>query len=59
MEEKKAKMRLVVRRDDYVEEIRCKQCDSLLFKARFPLLKSDSPVGIEVKCRRCGRLNCY
>ncbi|RDE12129.1 MAG: hypothetical protein C4K49_10630 [Candidatus Thorarchaeota archaeon] len=55
-EAKKVRVKLVVH-SDYVEHIRCRDCSALLFKAKIPLLKSEQPMGIEVKCRRCGKIN--
>lgn len=56
MEEKKIKVKLIVH-PDYSKEVRCGECGALLFKAQLSLRKSNTPLGIEVKCRRCGKLN--
>jgi phage FluMu protein Com len=55
---KKLKVKLVVH-SGYAEQVRCKECASLLFKAKFPFQKSEGALGIEVKCKRCGKLNCF
>lgn len=55
-EARKVKVRLVVH-SDYAEQVRCKDCSALLFKAKMPFLKSEHSLGIEVKCRRCGKIN--
>ncbi|MEM8541900.1 MAG: Com family DNA-binding transcriptional regulator [Pseudomonadota bacterium] len=37
-----------------LENIRCASCRALLFKARQGAIAND----IEIKCRRCGTINC-
>jgi len=56
--QRRIRVRLVVK-ERYAQEVRCGGCHALLFKA-LPLVKSaQRNLGIEVKCRRCGRLNQY
>jgi len=47
----------LVFRDCYSEEVRCSSCKALLLKAA-RLHKSETrSLGVEVKCRRCGKMN--
>jgi phage FluMu protein Com len=56
MEVSRTKVRLVMG-SGYTVPIRCEGCNALLFKAKLPLQKSLNPLGIEIKCRRCGSMN--
>ena len=51
---RKRKMKLVVAKSDAFEEVRCKYCGALLFKS---LKKSGTSGTVEIKCRRCGKIN--
>ena len=59
VEGRKVRVRLIVHGDKFLEAVRCTKCSALLFKAKMPLHKASEPLGIEVKCRRCGYLNRY
>lgn len=49
-----SRIRLVVGKETDFEQVRCSDCAALLFRR---LKKSKERGAIEIKCRRCGRIN--
>lgn len=47
-------VRVVLKKDDAAfEDVRCSECNTLLFKTK---RKEDDEIGIQIKCRKCGHL---
>ncbi len=56
MEDKEKTKKLLIICSNSFEDVRCDNCKALLFRA---LKKQTGAESVEIKCRKCGKLNRY